>query len=468
MNNNTNTLLIHIGTPKTGTTALQSFFLNNLSTLEKYGWCYPILNDGEMGYWDRWEVERFGNGYKIYDAWIVNGMRSEWDKGWEAILRYLNNKNVIISAEDIYMSGTDKFLADAKEKYGNIKVIVYLRRQDRVTESRYNQQVKGSIVYQTFDEFVSSDAVAENFLEYAMKLDSISQIIGKENLIIRVYEKQQLIGNNTVTDFLSAIGVPTDQDNWERSQEENRSLGGNYLEINRLLNSVLYVDSLMGSGYGLQAWTNWKVKTDFRNVCVELSNALERNKEIALFTTNKRKEFLERFASDNEYIAREYLHREDGILFKDVRMDFPVLEMDQHTDFEADMIRVFAAMMYAQAYRFGNLLEKNTMNIVGRLLMKEALRKSKNRKIMLFGAGHNCQKLVDAVGNMQVSIADNDITKQNMILGGAQVRYAKDITEWQEYFVIVTCQETKEIEEQLHSLGLKKEEDYILMSEYVL
>lgn len=100
--------------------------------------------------------------------------------------------------------------------------------------------------------------------------------------------------------------------------------------------------------------------------------------------------------------------------------------------------------------------------------MKEALRKSKNRKILLFGAGHNCKELLGAVGNMEVSIADNDITKQNMVLGGVQVKYAKDIIEWREYFVIVTCQETNEIEDYLCSLGLEKEEDYILMKEYVL
>ena len=91
---------------------------------------------------------------------------------------------------------------------------------------------------------------------------------------------------------------------------------------------------------GLRAWTNWKVKTDFRNVCTELSSAFEHNKDSGLFATDKRKEFLEKFASDNEYVARKYLHREDGILFYYDRMDYPMLEMDRHNSFEADMIRV--------------------------------------------------------------------------------------------------------------------------------
>ena len=71
MNNmGTNTLLIHIGMPKTGTTALQSFLFNNNSLLKKYGWCYPVLEDAESGYWNRWSAERNGNGYKLHDSHI--------------------------------------------------------------------------------------------------------------------------------------------------------------------------------------------------------------------------------------------------------------------------------------------------------------------------------------------------------------------------------------------------------------
>lgn len=51
-----NILLIHIGMPKTGTTALQNFLLVNNDKLEKYGWCYPILNDGQAGELERLEL----------------------------------------------------------------------------------------------------------------------------------------------------------------------------------------------------------------------------------------------------------------------------------------------------------------------------------------------------------------------------------------------------------------------------
>lgn len=468
-----NTLLIHIGMPKTGTTALQNFLLINNSKLEKYGWCYPTLTDekaGDLGDLELSGLMSSGNGYKIYEDWILNNIKSEWDKGLEDVLKYLKEKSVIISEERIYKYGTEKFIVSAKEKFENIKVIVYLRRQDRAIESLYNTHVKALGECSTFEKFIDSDVVPKNYLEYVLKLDQISRIIGKENLTVRIYEKQQLIGNDTITDFLSLLGIPLDQDDWNRSERVNPSLAGNYLEISRLVNSVQKIDNILEGRDGIWSWSDWAVKNDFLDVFKKLSHSLDSSKkEFAFFTSDERKDFLERFTSDNEQIARKYLHREDGILFYDERMDYPRLEINQSSNFEADMIRVFTAMIYAQDQRFRHLLEKKSNELIGRLFVKEALRRSKNRQLLFWGAGHNCRKLLDMVGGVEgASIVDNDMSKRGSRLYGVQIKYAGDIAAWEDYYVAVTCEETAEIEEQLRGLGFKKEEDYILMREYDL
>lgn len=475
--NDPRTLLIHIGMPKTGSTALQSFLFNNNSNLEKCGWCYPFLEDGEIGYWGRWSAEKNGNGYKLHADWIMNGRKPEWDKGMEKVLACLEDKNVILSAENIYGIGMDKFIADAKEKYENTKVIVYLRRQDREIESLYSQRIKSGIEYtayyksyNTFEEFVDSYVISGNFLEYLSKLDSISQIVGMENLIVRIYEKQQLVGNDTVTDFLAVLGISSDQNDWERSQTENLSLGGNYLEISRLINSIQDIDGFSESGNGMSSWSNGEVKHDFYSVCTKLSDSFDHDRrERGFFSLEERREFLGKFISDNEQIAKKYLHREDGILFYDNRMDYPLYEINQSSGFEADMVRVFTAVIYAQAQRYTKLLEKMSSEIIGKILMKDVWQKSKNRQVLLLGAGHNCRKLLNIVGsNSGLLIADNDQMKQGTVLDGIQVIYAGNIVDWQKYFVIVTCQKTDEIEKQLCGFRMKKGEDYILMREYGL
>lgn len=468
-----NTLLIHIGMPKTGTTALQNFLLVNNDKLEKYGWCYPVLSDGKVGDLRELElagIKSCGNGFWIYEDWILNNIKSEWDKGMEFVLKHLKDKNVIISEETIYEYGMEKFITDARQKYQNIKVIIYLRRQDRAIESRYNQHVKRLGECSSFENFIDSDAVPKNYLDYILKLDSISQMLGKENLIVRIYEKQQLVGHNIITDFLSVLGIPLDQDDWCKSEQENHSLGDNYVEISRQVNSVQRAKNILEGGNGIWSWSDWEVQNDFQNVCMNLSYAFCENKgEVAFFTLDERQRFLEKFAADNENIARKYLQREDGILFYDDRMDYPISKINQCSGFEADIIRVFTSMIYAQDRRFRHLLEKNSNELIGRLFVKEALRRSKNRKLLFWGAGHNCRKLLDMMGEIKgISIVDNDLSKRGSCLYGVQVKHAGDIAIWNEYFVAVTCEDTAEIERQLCDLGLKKEIDYILMREYIL
>lgn len=57
-------------------------------------------------------------------------------------------------------------------------------------ESLYNQYIKRGEEYDTFDKYIKSDTRLKQWLNYLSKLDSESRIIGKEKLIVRVYERQ--------------------------------------------------------------------------------------------------------------------------------------------------------------------------------------------------------------------------------------------------------------------------------------
>lgn len=454
------TLLIHIGMPKTGTTALQNFLLQNDDQLQKYGWRYPLLSEKRIS--DMSDIEDSGNAFYMYRSSISNN-KEVFEEGMEVALKYLEDKSVIMSAEGISRNGINPFISAARQSYENIKVVIYLRRQDREIESLYNQHIKIGTEYGSFDKYIESDINREQYLEYLPKLDSVSRIIGKENLIVRVYEKQQLIGNDIVTDFFSILGIPLDRDEWRRNEKTNPSIKGNYLEIKRLVNSVQGIESLFDN----KEWG--EIQADIYEVVIELSRFYKDKGEYGFFTRDERRAFLENFAAENEQIARTYLHREDGILFYDDIADYPVYTVKQDDSFEANMVRMFTVMLYAQKRKINYLLDKKEREILGKILKKDILSKSRGRKLLIFGAGHNCRKLFDIVGNIPAEmIADNDLTKDGTIVNGVQVRYAKNIMDWHGHFVVVTCEKTDEIEEQMCALGLKREDDYILMREYSL
>ena len=98
--------------------------------------------------------------------------------------------------------------------------------------------------------------------------------------------------------------------------------------------------------------------------------------------------------------------------------------------------------------------------------------KKKMRKILLFAAGNKCRQLIELMDDNDIPITvvvDNDPAKEGLMLkNDLKVICVKNINDWLDYFTIVTCLETHEIETQLQKIGLKKEVDYILAREYGL
>lgn len=131
-----NKLILHIGFQKTGTTAIQNFLFNNARILNKYKYSYPEMQKGKFnitnGYCLRNCVTEFGLGK-------VNNKCESWKIFWDKTRDELKKNNVIISWEGISTYNIDDFFSAVKNEYDNIKVIVYLRRQDRYIESLYNQ-----------------------------------------------------------------------------------------------------------------------------------------------------------------------------------------------------------------------------------------------------------------------------------------------------------------------------------------
>lgn len=458
-----NILLIHMGRHKTGTTALQTFLSENREKLEPYGWCYPDLKKElpELQVWPPWQTEKNGahffttevtkRGERIlYERGRINTHTNEWNKIWEWLLKCLRNKNVIISEEALWYNA-EEFLTEAKKKYENIKVVVYLRRQDRAMESWWNQMIKGGRwCDKTFNEYLNcSEGVYEirEGFHYLRKLDQISKMIGKENCIVRVYEKQQLRGEyGVISDFLSLLGFVSEWKKWKKHSKSNSRLTGNYIEIKRVFNSI------RKAGYLPSAELVYIFET--------LSQ--EKGKEEkGYFITEERVRFMEQFLDENKQIAREYLQRKDGELFYDKRMEFPVDDIHRCNSFEEKLIQTFSAMLCVQQEEI-EWLRKQNRAFAWKLIRE----KVGTRNLLLFGAGKKCIELLEYIDIPVTGIVDNDVTKKGMMKGKIQVLHTREINDWSRYFVVITCVKTGEIEEQLQRLGLRREEDYVAAKEY--
>ena len=310
------TLYLHIGTPKTGTSAIQKFLPLNKELLEEQGYCYP-----DFGYrFPGIGVNRNAH-FMVYhkmcgpeeEAEIRKSEDERFYEGLDKIKELANTyPNIILSDENIWNGYWKRknfwsVLKDALTERGiDLKVIVYLRRQDQLIESYWSQQVRETM-QKSFQDYVNSDSYNYFKLDYYNQLEKIAAVVGKENIIVRVYEKQQYEGNgNTlISDFLKVLGLELD-DRYESADiVANTSLHGSYLEVKRILNKMDCFRSKM----------NWAVKY-LRTAQSETENKFGVIKT-KYFTYEQQKAFLGKYNEGNTAVAREYMNREDGVLFRD-------------------------------------------------------------------------------------------------------------------------------------------------------
>lgn len=220
-------IYLHIGTPKTGTSALQKFLLENRRQLEKNGFSYPAHALGE------YDISS-GNGQEIVNLGTNRGAGKA-----RTYLQSLSRK-----------SKTDKVLISTEAFYGypelihaiipDAKIIVYFRNQLDLVESSYNQAVKREGQKASFSVALRNITnMQEPFYTGKLILDWV-RLFGVKNVRFRVYENETFKNQNIYDDFLDALGI-ADTSGFEKpSDKVNVSYCLDALDYKRCLNALTY------------------------------------------------------------------------------------------------------------------------------------------------------------------------------------------------------------------------------------
>ena len=219
----------------------------------------------------------------------------------------------------------------------DIKIVVYLRRQDLFVQSYWAQQVKETYT-RSFEQFLTGKMHKNLKLDYYERLCEIAQHIGKENMLVRVYEKSQYQGtdNTLISDFLETIGLDLTEEYIKPERERvNRSLCGVYLETKRRMN----------------IFNEFKVKQSYFSHL--LQRVVDKHDDQTAFDANlcftdpeQLKEYMAKFAESNSKVAREFLGREDGVLFFEQPAENEIKQSVQYK--EEDILTVLGEMISVQ------------------------------------------------------------------------------------------------------------------------
>lgn len=245
------TIYLHVGTTKTGTTSVQEFMYNNEKKLRDRGVIYPkFAGDPRhkrsnhirmIGYAQNSDVT---NSIKL-SLGLNNVAESESYREWFGKLFIQKTKDVdktiVISSEHCSALLTDE--AEIKRLHSllsstghEVKLIVYVREQVNYLKSSYSTQLKngdmGDISY-------PSKKTIEEKYNYSLILNKWASIFKKENMIVRVFERDKLKNKNLIHDFLDIVGGSDfDLEGLVFEESKNESLGEDSAEFMRLFNKL--------------------------------------------------------------------------------------------------------------------------------------------------------------------------------------------------------------------------------------
>jgi chaperonin cofactor prefoldin len=291
-------IFLHIGLHKTGSTSIQYFLSYNRKLLAQLGYLYPSK--------------------KLNHCYLASALKTShknnYSPEWEQTIEEIENSNldkIIISSEVFVESKTSEIIDRLAEKLKDyqVKIIVYIRRQDRKIESSFTQRVKSGIAYNSLEQYLQkADSV-----NYWKTLKDWSKVFGIDNIIVRPLEKEQI--PDLCLDFLKNIGISS-FDGFVKT--EDRNLKPNLAQVI----AINFVNQQIAMNLNPD-----KQKYDRRNLRSLLSEIKypqsflpytqhwKSKAKYNLIPYERALKIIENSQEQNTQIAEQFLNRKDGCLF---------------------------------------------------------------------------------------------------------------------------------------------------------
>lgn len=284
-------LFLHIGQPKTATTSIQNFLAVNREQLIKKGWLYP---NAARQYAAHHLLGNFFRAQPIH--WIGSADPSAVMQELMHEIEETGCDNIIMSTESLYFAENHARFRDYFKAF-DVSVVVFLRRQDEWLESAYQENLKNGETRLDPERYLAAHAGS---LDYAARLKTWADVFGKEKILVHSFEstaEKQPIEKIC----MDLMGAPFTADLTMPPAKNER--------LNRDCTTFLTM-------FHASPRVDMKHQV-IKDLLIKYSQAHPDPAELRYaYHPLRRREIVESRAEMNAIVAREYLGREDGVLFR--------------------------------------------------------------------------------------------------------------------------------------------------------
>jgi hypothetical protein len=303
------TIYLHIGLEKTGTSALQAVGSLNRYWLARRG----VLYSRVAGHFTHSTLALYASEGSRYaarrgvvgleTATDFENQRSILQRGLKAEFARTGCKTVWLSSEHLSsrVKGAARTarLAELLQPLAErVRVVVYLRHQPELYLSSYSTLVRLGNDIAIDDRHPRTN---NYFYRFDKILDSWAESFGRDALIVRIFDRRELKNGDVIDDFFDVLGITRDA-TMNTPKKQNRRLDGQTLQFMRVFNR--HVPPLIGSHRN----------PDYDDAATLLEN-VSTYTPLAISGRAMRR-IANMFEPFNQDVARKYLGRPDGNLFQ--------------------------------------------------------------------------------------------------------------------------------------------------------
>lgn len=305
------TAYIHIGTPKTGTTSIQKFLYKNREALKAIDYYYPIALSE-----NHWELpislgvlhysKNSSNVYVKLAKERLEELRNEIYKNKysnyifssELFYEYSNDKNIIIELKAYF-----KELGFSK-----IIIIVYIRDIVSFILSFYIEELKSDrkFHYLMFEDEKRNKFYKKDLINYKKILSSYIKIFGKENLIVKIFDKKYFFKKDLIKDFCNSLQIQWNN-NFQTPKVENSQI--DLLGINLIRELNFYLPRYKNNGL-------WNSDRDGLKELIQ-KHFCTKDENLKFFPSKKIVQaYIDRFEELNKWLRKEFFLSRESVFSK--------------------------------------------------------------------------------------------------------------------------------------------------------